>query len=227
MLLALRSSFERLQGVTHVVISNNAVATYSGTVDTKLSEAAPTLNAGASVTIEASSVASLQRFHSLLKFTGLSNLSGGTVSNAVIKLSVESLVGSPNISLRALSKNWVEAQATWDNYSTGNAWQTAGALGATDRLSTVTANATAVAGNVGGYISFISDQLTADIQAFIDGSRTNYGWEIEATNDVAYDGTKTVYNSAEATDGLRPILEFDYVSVADVEHPEFLLLMLF
>ena len=98
-------------------------------------------------------------------------------------------------------RDWVEAQATWNIYSTGNNWQTAGAAGALDYDSTE-------AGSVA--VSSTGDKVitipAALIQKWI--SVQNYGLVLRHTAET------TNYNRYTTSDGgtagNRPEFSFEY-----------------
>ena len=66
---------------------------------------------------------------------------------------------------KRLLRNWSETTSTWNNYSTGNAWTTAGARSdGNDRSATVTATLTMSAALA--YKTISSAQLATDVQNF-------------------------------------------------------------
>lgn len=195
-------------GVVPVTVSIGDVtgADYSGCEDAVIKEFTATTNYGSATDLEVSKWDTDDYSHTLIKFSGLSNLSGKTVTAATLYLYVESakIAAPPQThTLRKLLRDWVEGEATWNIYSTGNNWATAGALNNTDRNNS-TVTATASVPDSTGWISFTSAQLITDVQAMIDG--TNYGWHIERT-DGADDLDYIHYTSSDgATAANRPYL---------------------
>lgn len=78
---------------------------------------------------------------------------------------------------------WVENQCTWNVYSTGNNWGTAGAGNTTsDREATESGNVSLPGTEVAGYVYMPLD--ITHIQAIIDGSYTNRGFLLQMDTEV-------------------------------------------
>lgn len=129
---------------------------------------------------------------------------GSTITDAFWTINVTSgAAGAFDISPKRVLRAWVEAQASWNSWSTGNAWTTPGALGnATDRV----AAASCVLNYTGGYatgdvVSTSNSQLIADIQAVVSGGANN-GYRFEEGLAIAL--------PANATAALRPQLTVVY-----------------
>ena len=97
--------------------------------------------------------------------------------------------GDYALAAHRILRNWTPAQATWNEYSTGNAWTSGGALGAaTDRVATPSYTT----GTIGNVIAYIGFDVTADVQNIIDSVATyssDDGWQIlnaGAGNDGTY-----------------------------------------
>jgi hypothetical protein len=201
-----------------VTIGDNTGNTHSGTEDTQLSSGATSTNYGSDATMEVTKYAPGSHIHSVLKFTGLSNISGPvTVSAATLYLYNTGNAGNTTIEARALLRNWVEAQATWNNYSTGNAWGTAGGLSDAVDRTTSASGSVLVSNTINGYYSISSAQLAADVQAFINGTQSNYGWHIERQG-TGNDTNFAIFRTSEGTDGQRPYLEITY-TVSSTQAP--------
>jgi hypothetical protein len=114
--------------------------------------------------------------------------SGAIVTSAVLKLNMsKTIAGSTGVSLHRMLADWGEGtsdasanegrgasaktnDATWDySFFDSQSWQAAGG----DFVSDVSA-VTTVANN--GSYSWSSEQLTADVQAWLDEPSTNFGW---------------------------------------------------
>lgn len=188
-------------------IGRNSTDTYTGCEDTQIRQGAPTTNSGSGTQLEVTKYAVGDHNHTLIKFSGLSNLAGVTVSAATLYFRVESGGGLPNTaSARALLRAWVESEATWNNYSTGNAWTTGGGLSdGNDRSSSVSGSV-----SVTGASAYFGIDVTADVQAIVAGGN-NYGWHLERT-DGQDDTDYIVVNSSEDSDGRRPYLEVTYTA---------------
>src|ERR1700754_745345 len=127
-----------------ITLSRRTGASFASGTDTYLTENAPTDNNDTITSFQVFSWASGDRGHALLSFTGLSNIPGGsTITAASLVLAANSIVTGHVIEMYECLRAAVESQATWNIYSTGNNWGTAGALGSgTDRSASALASAT-------------------------------------------------------------------------------------
>lgn len=207
--------------MTTATIGDNTGNTYSGTDDGQIKQAAATTNYGSSTTMEVHKYGSGDHCNSLVKFSGLSNIAGPvTVSSATIYLYLTNnanTAGSVTIDCYRLLRNWVEAQATWNIYSTGNSWTTAGGLSSgNDIAASITASKSITNGalDTGVYHAFTSAQLATDVQDIINGSASNYGWHF-SRNGAGNDSMFHTFNTSEnASDNTRPYLEVVYTASA-------------
>lgn len=192
-----------------ITISDNTGATYSGVADNFLREANPDNNQGSNSVLEIQTFVAGDRKHSIIRFDGLSNVStGGTVSNAKIRLYQEDLNNALELSVYRLIQSWVENNSSWDYYNNPLAWQTPGATGALDRDSSASATFTPSASGL--YIEFTGTGINSLVQGWIDSSFANNGVYIACTNDTAYNFNYNRYTSSQGSDGFRPELVFDY-----------------
>jgi hypothetical protein len=97
-------------------------------------------------------------------------------------------VGHP-LEVHRVTQDWPEDTTCWNNQPTFDS----------------TATTTAVAPAAAGWVQW---DVTSDVQAFVDGAKTNYGWILQ---DVYYFGNPMVYfYSREWADpALRPYLQID------------------
>jgi hypothetical protein len=195
---------------TTVTIGDNTGNTFSGTDDVELRQDDPTNNFGALNTLEANIYTVGAQRDSLIKFTGLSNITGPvTVTAATLKLHVYEVGGTGTITVNIYRcvRAWIEAQATWNVYTTGNSWGTAGCLSdVTDRISP----ASATIGLAETIQYYTSGDLSADVQGWINGSFTNNGWLL-ARSDAGGDSRyRSVAASEYVTTTLRPYLTVTY-----------------
>jgi hypothetical protein len=199
--------------VTTVVIGDNTGDDFAGTIDTYLKEQTPTANNGTSQYLEVTKWNVGDHTHGLLGFPGLSNIpASATVTAATLSLFLaDSGAYTHTISLYRLLKNWVELEATWNIYSTGNSWDTAGALASTDRSSTLSASAS-VDGTLDVYKNFTGAQLTTDVQNKVSGVNSNFGWHGERTDGGANSQFKK-FRASDGADGERPKLSVTYTHV--------------
>ena len=99
-------------------------------------------------------------------------------------------IGTWACKLNRLLQNWVEAQATWNVYSTGNSWGTVGAAGAGDIDGDVSATLTLDVTPASTYVDWTGATLTDDVQKMIDGTyANNYGWRLWAEDAEAQAGS--------------------------------------
>lgn len=114
--------------------------------------------------------------------------------------------------LHRLLVDWTENQATWNKRNSSNDWNTSGCGGSgTDYDATVH-----------GSVSLTSTEtvdtaknftlVASEIEKFVNGSYTNYGWRISAgtENNDMYG----FYSSDEATAAYRPKLTVEYTEGA-------------
>lgn len=137
--------------------------------------------------------------HGLIKFD-LSNLTGviQTVTNATLTLYDYSLQsGTNNVVFHRLLKDWVETEATYNIYASGQLWETAGAFGTTDRGAAFATNEMLVGG--GTYDISLSADL---VQDWIDHPATNFGIIMDAIDNV----TVAFASSENSTIAWRPML---------------------
>lgn len=200
-----------------VIISNNTGADFSGTDDARIFEwsiqAGTNYGSDTTAEVHALDPGAPENSSLLVKFPGLSNIVGPvTVTAATLELYMsDNFFGvEGNIDLRRVLRNWVEAEASGNNYSTGNAWTTLGAksLG-NDVASSATQTGVFVSSTDGQWISFSNANLIADVQGFINGTFSNYGWALFA--DTADPPTATFITS-EGTDSFRPRLTVTYTA---------------
>jgi len=103
-------------------------------------------------------------------------------------------------------RNWVESEATWNIYSTGNNWATAGGYDASDcELTHVASTDLAAAASTG--------EKTWDIDAtsleeMCNGIWTNHGWLMKNATEV--NDQQRFRSSNYGTAGERPKLVFTY-----------------
>jgi hypothetical protein len=201
--------------VTITVIGDNTGDDFAGTEDALLWSASATSNFGTHIENRASVSGGVLTGASCIAFSGLSNISASDiVSDASFNIKTKSLSGGDqNIILRLLLRNWVELQASWNVWSTGNNWTTAGAQSdGNDRSATISSTIASGVTN-GVYISGTGAQLISDIQNFIDGGLSNYGWHF------GRDDVTTAYeycHSSDATDGDRPYLSVTHAAGGNI-----------
>jgi Disaggregatase related repeat len=197
-----------------VTIGDNTTDTFAGTEDAMIVQGSPTSNEGTNVDLEIGKYGAGDHRHALIKFSGLSNISGPvTVSSATLFLYFATGTGSARTyGARRLLRNWVEAQATWNIYSTGNNWTTAGGLSdGNDRIASETG--TGVMGvTVDQYYSITG--LAADVEGWINGTFSNFGWHISRSDAGNDSETQHFWASEYSNDTRRPYLQVVYTAGA-------------
>jgi hypothetical protein len=196
--------------MTTITISENTGATYTGVEETWLKQNDPTNSqdgSGFYVTYWDNT----DRKHALLKFTGLSNVGVGAVTNAKVRLYCSANNGGgPVPQMFALSRAWIEAQATWNNATSIVAWGTAGANNtSTDYVNTLLASV--VVTSTGVYYEFTGALVDAYVSAIVNGG-TDYGLLFKDAQDaqVTALNIEAVFVDSEGTNGQRPELTFDH-----------------
>lgn len=200
-----------------VIISKNTTGTYAntgqtGVNDTRMNGLAPTTNysSGSILTSSCWDSSVDDVGNSVIKFD-LTAFAGGSAANAVIGFYLNGGNNDfRNVSMYPLLVSFIDTQATFQIRSTGNAWNTNNARGSgTDRDASAVATASRSATS-GAWMTFSGSGLTALINDYLDGTRTNNGLMIELTDYADDLFTYQDYVSSEGTDGLRPYLSFDY-----------------
>ena len=183
-------------------------------IETYISDDAATTNYGtdAEVNVGAGAGGSVKR--TLIKF----DLSKGTnppepdatITSATLTLYLNSETSGSAVTLDLYKclRNWVESQATWNAYSTGNNWATAGCGNiTTDRANVVLGQLSLSATEAAGAKAITLD--TDLVQGWLTGTIPNYGLLGKTSNEDA----NTRYLFASSTDGTashRPKLVIEY-----------------
>lgn len=153
----------------------------------------------------------------LLKFDLSSISTGNTVTAATLSLKKFSSGGTSTWAheARRLLRDWTETGSTWNVYSGGSNWGTAGAANDTDRSATLSASTSIAYNSADDFKDWSDTQLTTDIHNFVNGVNSNYGWIITnptgeyqpGTPNFAYIEFRT---SDYGTAGDRPKLAVTY-----------------
>jgi len=202
--------------MTVVVIGDNTGDDYSGIEDVFIQQDTPDTNRnGGNLRLKYHTGAF--KVHSLLRISnaGLSNVpSSATINSASVSLFANGNGNGVPVTgtMRRALQSWVDAEATWNSWASGNNWTTAGGLSdGNDRSGTSSAVQT-IDSDSTGYYTWSGAQLTADVQGIVDGTYANQGWHIQATaGGVAV----ADFESANiGTDGQRPYATLDYTAGA-------------
>jgi len=160
---------------------------------------------------------------SLIAFDVSGVPAGNTVS--AVELSLywrlsEDSGGAPSswsVEVHRMLRNWTEAQATWNIAATGTNWGTAGASNtSTDCSNTVSAALTLDGTYASSWSTWSGAGLVADVQAWVDGTASNYGWMLKAPAVELSAAVKDnlARNRTFATTSLRPKLVVTYTEAA-------------
>lgn len=192
-------------------------------IDTYLAQWQATSNkgTGTNINIGESNAGTDRRQRALIKYDLSSIVSGSVVSAATLSLWLyldEANVGGDWKIYRQLTA-WVESQATWNIYSTGNNWTTAGGFDAADCETTDFGSTPFGASEGAGEKQIELDGQSADYAEFEDQvgntpGTTNLGWLIRSAGEIN-DGYR-FRSSAYATAGERPKLVATFISPATV-----------
>lgn len=196
---------------TTVTIGENTGNTFAGSRLFELNQADPTTvyHDGAEGRVKLGTGANEER--SIVTFSGLSNVSGPVeVTAATLRVykTNASDISASSLELYRLRRASEHLQATWNVYTTGNSWQTAGAKGALDVVTSATILQTGPGAST-GYIAFSNAQLAQDVEDMINGATTGgIGWVIASTDQFS----RIILAAEGATDTQRPYLEFTYTA---------------
>lgn len=143
---------------------------------------------------------------SLVKFD-LSSLSGKTISSATLRLTdlgSDFASNTRTMHVYRLLRNWVEAEATWNVYSSGNNWGTAGAGNSTTDYNSTSLGSLSIDATESAGEQYDITLDAATIQSMVDGGVDNYGFLLKMeteSDDMHQLGTKE-----HGTAGYRPTL---------------------
>lgn len=182
-------------------------STYAGTRDTYLYQNTPTTNYGSAATLLVDGdepVGSTQDTSATLKWDVSSIPAGKTVTSASITLNVVD-ASTHTYELYEMKRNWSESSATWNQYTTGYNWASAGANGSTDRGTTVLGTISASA--TGSYTINLNASGIALVQNWVNNPSANHGFII--ANGAKTNGLDFSSSEAAAA-GQRPKLSVIY-----------------
>ena len=180
-------------------------SSYAGTRDTAIDQTAPTSNYGTATTLRVDGDDGTGKdVYALLRWGSLTIPTGSTVKSVTLTLNVTNPT-SGTYELYALRRNWVEAEATWNQYAAGQNWQVPGAKGTSDRGSTVLG--TVAASSIGQYTITLNAAGIALVQSWVDDPSKNQGLIIDdltVTDGLAFDSSEALTLST------RPKLTITY-----------------
>ena len=176
--------------------------------DTYIRSTDPTGNVGTSTFLQlGDNSGNPDKNRPLIKFDVSSIDSGDTVSSATLSLfefGANNENGGPaswDAEMRRLLENWVEGEATWNIYSTGNNWTTAGAdSDANDRVAGTSATLGLDPTAASAFVDWTGATLDDDVQKFVDGTYSNFGWVIEAPTAEGAGSAPRAWNQFRSSD---------------------------
>lgn len=211
------------------------VSSYNGCIDCHIIEFQKDNNTGANANLfVCQSSAGTDRKNILIKFdlSGQGFTGTETVSSATLDMFVVSQNNGSNtktVSISAVRQAWIEGTGTgndgqasnsgepdYNHYShSGGSWATAGATNTTSDIYTATSSTVLTGGATNTHFTW---DVTADVQAFINGSKTNNGWLLYATSGDGVNGTFQITSSEGATTANRPLLTINYTAGGTTVH---------
>lgn len=175
------------------VLGNNTIN------DSTLAERTPNVNFGRLATLRTGRAQQANSdYHSIIRFNLTGIPSDVEIINATLQLYYYEIQpgddqGNRNISVHRVQQNptrdWAEMDVTWNDYNATSAWTSAGGDYNATPTDTATFNSTAVS-------TFISWNVTRDVQSFADNRTLNYGWVVK--DDVSASRTRRNFRSKEA-----------------------------
>lgn len=182
----------------------------SGTIDSELREASPTSNYNADGTVQISHYAINDKRNILIKFD-LSSITGTIQVNSATIALMRGGIGDGNsgdVYFYRILRNWVGDEVSWNEYSTGNNWSTAGAAYSnSDRDPDISASGT-LGINAWTFYDFTAAQLSADIEDMVNVGN-NYGWVV-VYSTAATERYQQIVTFNDATATSRPKLTINY-----------------
>jgi hypothetical protein len=150
----------------------------------------------------------------LIKFDLSSIPSSADVTSSYHQLTINTDIAANAANHRSYRQGraWVEGQATWNIFSTGNNWSSAGGFSNSDLLDTTSDyfHDTTIGAADSGTKTF-THSVDPYIQGWVDGSDANNGWiqkTLTENNDLY------AWNSSDhATAGNRPRMVIEYETV--------------
>jgi len=179
-------------------------------IDNRIYEGSPDTNAGTANTIDVGLQTTKRR--GLLKF----NLAIGTnpppaaaiVTSAVINLTCIAYYVTRTLAFYQCLRAWVELESTWNVYSTGNNWTTAGAgSDGNDYVSTELGSASVT--GTGAVAITLNASGIAIVQGWVNGTIANNGFILRHTAET--DDKNTYGSSDHATAESRPQFVIEYL----------------
>jgi hypothetical protein len=194
--------------MTTVVYGLNTGDDFNDVEDTWTFTAVPTTNfASSSPLITERNSGSNYDLTAFLRMSDLSDIPSGSTINSVITTLFKQSGNNTTTNAYRVLQAAVYSQLTYNVYSTGNNWSTAGGSGSgTDRAAS--SSGSFAFGFLNDLpISATDGGLIDDVQDWLDGAATNGGWILLLAADDAIN-----IHGCESSDGLRPYITVDYTA---------------
>lgn len=192
----------------------------TGVNDTFMDKGSPTTNNGATEDILIGPLfGNPNLYRGLLKFDLSSIPAGSVVTSAILSLWTGTDFGdrTGTIEVYRVLRAWIDTQATWNVYTTGNGWGTVGCDNTTTDREASNIGSQALGDVVLGTQCDITLTNSA-IQAMITGGAfTNNGFLLKNANETDWDGGHLFRSTNYVADSTkRPKLVVDYTTPAGV-----------
>lgn len=179
-------------------------------IDCYLYSATPTTNNNSTVLYMGEVNSAVGATTTLIKFDFSSVPAGaitdtGTPPTLRLTITTDLATNAPTFVFKHSLRAWSETQATWNVYTTGNNWGTAGARNASTDYGAQLASLALGAADTGNKTWTFSN---TEMDKYFNGTYTNNGWIGFSTTDVndAYEFA----SSGHATSGSRPKFDMTY-----------------
>lgn len=171
--------------------------------DARLQQTIPTTNDGSATTMQVYNWSPSWSQRIVIKFDISSLPAGATISSASLRLIPTNTSGyDRTYAAHRITDSWAEGTVTWTN--TGS-----------DYDGTATDNQ--LVDYDGGVPDSVNWDVTSDVQDFVDGTETNYGWLIKDNPETGTSRWWQFGTKENATSANRPILRVIYTSGANVK----------
>ena len=184
----------------------------SGTTDCYIDSNSPTVNTNNTTLAVGEQKSATITYRTLLKFDLSSIPYGSTVNSATLTMYSDGQDlsdASRTMRVYRVLRVWDETQATWNVYTTGNNWGTAGCANTTTDREASDIGSVTHAANPSDGDPFAITLTASSIQEMTPGgSFTNNGFLLKM--DTESDDAGGFHSSSYATSGQRPKLVVDY-----------------
>ena len=189
--------------------SGHSGTVYTGVTDTHMQQNNPTLNYHTAGTISATSWAAGDNARSIVKFGGLSNVTGPvTVTSASIFLRSATSTVTQVFALHRIKLALDATQLSWNNRLTATPWPVAGAFDAASIDTTPAASVTGIVTNT--WAEFTGAAVAAVVEGWINGTLPNEGFLLKRDPE-SQDGVASAFMSSQnGSSASRPYLVFTY-----------------